>query len=144
MTDTVFVLNGPNLNLLGVREPEIYGADSLDDVAARLDDRAQQLGLAIDMRQSNHEGHLCDWLHEAQADGAKAVLLNAGALTHTSLALYDAIRSIKTPVIEVHISNPHAREAYRHKSFVAMAAMGTIAGFGVYGYELALEAASRL
>ena len=144
MTDTVFVLNGPNLNLLGVREPEIYGADSLDDVAGRLEDRAQELGLAIDMRQSNHEGHLCDWLHEAQADGAKAVLLNAGALTHTSLALYDAIRSIKTPVIEVHVSNPHAREAYRHKSYVAMAAMGTIAGFGVYGYELALEAAARL
>ena len=144
MTDTVFVLNGPNLNLLGVREPEIYGADSLDDVAGRLEDRAQELGLAIDMRQSNHEGHLCDWLHEAQANGAKAVLLNAGALTHTSLALYDAIRSIKTPVIEVHVSNPHAREAYRHKSYVAMAAMGTIAGFGVYGYELALEAAARL
>ena len=144
MTDTVFVLNGPNLNLLGVREPEIYGEDSLDDVAGRLEDRAQELGLAIDMRQSNHEGHLCDWLHEAQADGAKAVLLNAGALTHTSLALYDAIRSIKTPVIEVHVSNPHAREAYRHKSYVAMAAKGTIAGFGVYGYELALEAAARL
>ena len=144
MTDTVFVLNGPNLNLLGVREPEIYGEDSLDDVAGRLEDRAQELGLAIDMRQSNHEGHLCDWLHEAQANGAKAVLLNAGALTHTSLALYDAIRSIKTPVIEVHVSNPHAREAYRHKSYVAMAAMGTIAGFGVYGYELALEAAARL
>ena len=144
MTETVFVLNGPNLNLLGVREPEIYGADSLDDVAGRLEDRAQELGLAVDMRQSNHEGHLCDWLHEAQADGAKAVLLNAGALTHTSLALYDAIRSIKTPVIEVHVSNPHAREAYRHKSYVAMAAMGTIAGFGVYGYELALEAAARL
>ena len=96
------------------------------------------------MRQSNHEGHLCDWLHEAQAEGVKAVLLNAGALTHTSLALYDAIRSIRTPVIEVHISNPAAREAYRHKSFVAMAAKGTIAGFGAYGYELALEAASRL
>ena len=144
MTDTVYVLNGPNLNLLGVREPEIYGADSLDDVAGRLEDRGRTLGLEIDMRQSNHEGHLVDWLHEAQAEGAKAVLLNAGALTHTSLALYDAIRSIKTPVIEVHISNPHAREAYRHKSFVAMAAAGTISGFGVYGYELALDAASKL
>ena len=144
MTDTVFVLNGPNLNLLGVREPEIYGAESLDDIAGRLEDKAKDLDIEIEMRQSNHEGHLCDWLHEAQADGAKAVLLNAGALTHTSLALYDAIRGIKTPVIEVHISNPHAREAYRHKSFVAMAAMGTIAGFGTYGYELALEAAARL
>jgi len=140
----VYVLNGPNLNLLGLREPEIYGHDTLDDVAGMLEDRARELGLTIEMRQSNHEGHLCDWLHEAQAEGAKAVLLNAGALTHTSLALYDAIRSIRTPVIEVHLSNPAAREAYRHKSFVAMAAKGTIAGFGAYGYELALEAASRL
>jgi 3-dehydroquinate dehydratase-2 len=144
MPDTVFVLNGPNLNLLGTREPEIYGSDTLDDIAGRLEDKGKALGLDIEMRQSNHEGHLCDWLHEAQADGAKAVILNAGALTHTSLALYDAIRSIKVPVIEVHISNPHAREAYRHKSFVAMAAHGTIAGFGPFGYELALEAAARL
>ena len=144
MSNKVYVINGPNLNLLGMREPEIYGADTLDDIAGRLEDKARALGLEIDMRQSNHEGHLCDWLHEAQAEGAKAVLLNAGALTHTSLALYDAIRSIKTPVIEVHISNPHAREAYRHKSYVAMAAKGTIAGFGAYGYELALEAAARL
>ena len=144
MPDTVFVLNGPNLNLLGTREPEIYGSDTLDDIAGRLEDKGQALGLEIEMRQSNHEGHLVDWLHEAQADGAKAVILNAGALTHTSLALYDAIRSIKVPVIEVHISNPHAREAYRHKSFVAMAAHGTIAGFGPFGYELALEAAARL
>jgi 3-dehydroquinate dehydratase-2 len=144
MTDTVFVLNGPNLNLLGTREPEIYGFDTLDDIAGRLEDKGKTLGLTIEMRQSNHEGHLCDWLHEAQADGAKAVILNAGALTHTSLALYDAIRSIKVPVIEVHVSNPHSREAFRHKSFVAMAAHGTIAGFGPFGYELALEAAARL
>ena len=144
MPDTVFVLNGPNLNLLGTREPEIYGSDTLDDIAGRLEDKGKAIGLEIEMRQSNHEGHLVDWLHEAQADGAKAVILNAGALTHTSLALYDAIRSIKVPVIEVHISNPHAREAYRHKSFVAMAAHGTIAGFGPFGYELALEAAARL
>ena len=142
--NTIYVLNGPNLNLLGMREPEIYGSDTLDDIAGRLEDKAQALGLTIEMRQSNHEGHLCDWLHEAQAVGAKAVLLNAGALTHTSLALYDAIRSIKTPVIEVHISNPQAREAYRHKSYVAMAAKGTIAGFGTYGYEMALDAASRM
>ena len=144
MSDTVFVLNGPNLNLLGTREPEIYGSDTLDDIAGRLEDKGKAIGLEIEMRQSNHEGHLVDWLHEAQADGARAVILNAGALTHTSLALYDAIRSIKVPVIEVHISNPHAREAYRHKSFVAMAAHGTIAGFGPFGYELALEAAARL
>jgi len=144
MSNKVYVINGPNLNLLGLREPEIYGSDTLDDIAGRLEDKGKALGLEIDMRQSNHEGHLCDWLHEAQAEGARAVLLNAGALTHTSLALYDAIRSIKTPVIEVHISNPHAREAYRHKSYVAMAAKGTIAGFGAFGYELALEAAANL
>lgn len=140
----VYVLNGPNLNLLGLREPEIYGSDTLDDIAAMLEDRAQELGLTIEMRQSNHEGHLLDWLHEAQAEGAVAVLLNAGAFTHTSLALYDAIRSIKTPVIEVHISNPHAREEYRHKSYVGMAAKGSIAGFGAKGYVLALDAAAGL
>ena len=141
---TIYVLNGPNLNLLGTREPEIYGSATLDDIAAQIAERADALGLAADVRQSNHEGHLVDWLHEAQAEGAKAVLLNAGALTHTSLALYDAIRSIRTPVIEVHISNPHAREAYRHKSYVSMAAHGTIAGFGALGYLLALEAAAAL
>jgi len=140
----VYVLNGPDLNLLGMREPEIYGSDTLDDIAGRLEDKARGLGLEIDLRQSNHEGHLIDWLHEAQAREAKAVLLNAGALTHTSLALYDAIRSIRTPVIEVHISNPAAREAYRHHSYVGMAARGTIAGFGALGYELALDAAARL
>ena len=144
MAGTVYVLNGPNLNLLGLREPEIYGSDTLDDIAARLEDRARALGLAIDMRQSNHEGHLIDWLHEAQAEGAVAVLLNAGAFTHTSIALHDAIRSIRTPVIEVHLSNPHAREAFRHTSFVGTAAKGSIAGFGAHSYELALEAAARL
>ena len=140
----IFVLNGPNLNLLGLREPEIYGADTLDDIADRREDRAQALGLAIDMRQSNHEGHLIDWLHEAQASGAKAVLLNAGAFTHTSIALYDAIRSITTPVIEVHLSNPHAREEFRHTSWVGRAARGTICGFGAGSYLLALEAAALL
>lgn len=144
MARTIHLLNGPNLNLLGSREPEIYGSDTLDDVAVKLEEKGKQFGIEIEMRQSNHEGHLCDWLHEAAGADAKAVILNAGALTHTSLALYDAIRSVKVPVIEVHISNPHAREAYRHKSFVAMAALGTIAGFGTYGYELALEAASKL
>lgn len=140
----VYVLNGPNLNLLGLREPEIYGHDTLDDIAGRLEDRASALGLEIDLRQSNHEGHLVDWLHEAQEQGARAVLLNAGALTHTSIALYDAIRSIRTPVIEVHLSNPHAREAFRHKSYVGMAAKGSIAGFGATSYLLALEAAASL
>ncbi len=144
MADTVYVLNGPNLNLLGVREPEIYGTDTLDDIAGQLEDRGREIGIAIDMRQSNHEGHLIDWMHEANARGAKAVLLNAGALTHTSLALYDAIRSITVPVIEVHLSNPNAREEYRRASFVGMAARGTISGFGALSYRLALDAATRI
>lgn len=144
MAATVFVLNGPNMNLLGLREPEIYGSDTLDDIAGQLEDRARDLDLSIDMRQSNHEGHLVDWLHEAQAVGAKAVILNAAAYTHTSLAIHDAIKSIKTPVIEVHLSNPHARESFRHKSHVGRVARGTIAGFGALSYLLALEAAARL
>ena len=141
---TIYVLNGPNLNLLGLREPEIYGSDTLDDIAGRLEDQARGLGLEIDMRQSNHEGHLIDWLHEANAKGAKAVILNAGAFTHTSVALYDAIKAITVPVIEVHISNPHAREPFRHHSYITPAARGIIAGFGVIGYSLALDAAAKL
>ena len=143
MTDLVYVLNGPNLNLLGTREPEVYGDDTLDDIAGMLDDRARELGLAIDLRQSNHEGHLIDWLHEAQARRARAVLLNAGGFTHTSVALHDAIKGIATPVIEVHLSNPHAREDFRHVSLIGHAAKGTIAGFGALSYRLALEAAAR-
>ena len=139
----VYVLNGPNLNLLGTREPDIYGHDTLDDIAGRLEDRARELGLDIDMRQSNHEGHLVDWLHEAQARDARAVILNAGAFTHTSVAVHDAIKAIRTPVIEVHLSNPHTREEFRHLSYVARAARGTIAGFGALSYLLALEAAAR-
>jgi 3-dehydroquinate dehydratase-2 len=144
VASTVYVLNGPNLNLLGTREPEIYGADTLDDIADQLDNRARALDLTIDMRQSNHEGHLVDWLHEAQANEAKAVLLNAGAFTHTSIALHDAIKSITTPVIEVHLSNPHRRDAFRHRSYVGQAARGTIAGFGALSYLLALDAAARI
>lgn len=144
MSATIFVLNGPNLNLLGLREPEIYGSDTLDDIAGMLEDRARELGLEIDLRQSNHEGHLIDWLHEAQAEGAKAVLLNAGAYTHTSIALHDAIKAVKTPVIEVHLSNPHKREEFRHTSYVGRAARGTVAGFGALSYLVALEAAARI
>jgi 3-dehydroquinate dehydratase-2 len=140
----VFVLNGPNLNLLGTREPAIYGSDTLDDIAGRLEDHARDLGFEVDVRQSNHEGHLVDWLHEAQASDAAAVLLNAGAFTHTSIALYDAIKAIRTPVIEVHLSNPHTRESFRHRSYVGMAAKGTIAGFGPDSYLLALDAAAKL
>ena len=141
---TVFVLNGPNLNLLGLREPDIYGHDTLDDIAGQLEDRARELGLGIDLRQSNHEGHLVDWLHEAQASDVKAVLLNAGGFTHTSVAIHDAIKAVATPVIEVHLSNPHRREAFRHVSLVGQAARGTVAGFGALSYLLALEAAARI
>lgn len=140
MSTTVFILNGPNLNLLGLREPEIYGSTTLDEIAGMLEDRARQLGLTIDMRQTNHEGMLVDWLHEAQAEGARAVLLNAAAYTHTSIALLDAIKAITIPVIEVHLSDPKAREEFRHLSYVAMAAAKTVEGHGADSYRLALEA----
>ena len=141
---TIYVLNGPNLNLLGSREPEIYGSDTLDDIGAALEERAKALKLTIDMRQSNHEGHLVEWLHEASARNAKAVILNAGALTHTSIALYDAVKAITVPVIEVHLSNPYAREEFRHHSYISPVARGTVTGFGPLGYQLALDAAARL
>ena len=144
MNPTVFVLNGPNLNLLGTREPEIYGSDTLDDIARMLETKAQELGLAIDMRQTNHEGVLVDWLHEAREVGAKAVLLNAGAYTHTSIALLDAIRAIDVPVIEVHLSDPAKREEFRHISYVGMAAVDEVKGLGPRGYAVALEKAAAL
>jgi 3-dehydroquinate dehydratase-2 len=144
MPDTIFVLNGPNLNLLGIREPEVYGRDTLDDIAAMLEAHGKPLGLEIDMRQSNHEGHLIDWLHEANSKKLRAVLLNPGGYTHTSVALLDAIKSITVPVIEVHLSNPHAREPFRHRSYVGMGAKGTIVGFGARSYLLALDAAAKL
>ena len=140
----ILVLNGPNLNLLGTREPEIYGSQTLDDIRVMLEEQAVGLGLAIDLRQTNHEGVLIDWLHEAQASCAKAVLLNAGAYTHTSIALHDAIKSIKTPVIEVHLSDPHMREPFRHISYVGMAAVACFAGHGARSYTLALDAAAAL
>jgi 3-dehydroquinate dehydratase-2 len=133
----IFVLNGPNLNMLGLREPEIYGSDTLDD-------RAKALGLELDIRQSNHEGHLVDWIQEANAKGAKAVLLNGGGFTHTSIAIHDAIKSVTVPVIEVHLSNPHRREDFRHRSYIGMAGRGTVAGFGALSYLLALDAAAKL
>ena len=140
----IFVLNGPNLNLLGTREPEIYGSDTLDDIADRLEDQARGLGLTVDMRQSNHEGHLIDWLHEAQATAAKAVLINAGGYTHTSIAIHDAIKSINVPVFEVHLSDPETREEFRHKSYIGIAAKQCFAGHGAKSYELALDAAAKL
>jgi len=139
----IFVLNGPNLNMLGTREPEIYGSDTLDDIAGMLEDHARTLGIEIEMRQSNHEGHLVDWIQEAGLSGAKAVLLNAGAYTHSSIAIHDAIKGVSVPVIEVHLSNPHRREEFRHRSYVGEAAKGTVAGFGAQSYLLALDAAAR-
>ena len=138
---TIYILNGPNLNLLGTREPEIYGSESLDDIAATLDRQAREWDIDVEIRQSNHEGHLVDWLQEAASEGAQAVILNAGALTHTSVAIHDAIKAIDVPVIEVHLSNPAAREEFRHKSLVAPVAKGTICGLGAMGYQLALDAA---
>ena len=140
----IYVLNGPTLNLLGAREPEIYGAETLDEIAGRIEDRARELGVEVEIRQSNHEGHLIDWLHEAQAQGAKAVILNAAGFTHSSVALHDAVKAVSTPVIEVHLSNPQARESFRRRSLIAPAARGTIAGFGALSYLLALDAAARL
>jgi 3-dehydroquinate dehydratase II len=139
----VLVLNGPNLNLLGTREPHIYGSDTLDDIAARLERLATTLGLAVDFRQSNHEGQLIDWIQEADRVPMKAIVLNAGGFTHTSVAIHDALKAVSVPVIEVHLSNPYARESFRHHSFVAPAAKASICGLGAYGYEVALEAAAR-
>ena len=144
MTATVFVLNGPNLNLLGTREPEVYGRDTLDDIARLLTEHAGALGIAVDIRQSNHEGHLIDWLHEAAATGAKAVILNAGGYTHTSVALRDAVAAIPVPVIEVHLSNPAAREPFRHTSLLSPVCKGTITGLGAHSYILSLDAAAAL
>jgi 3-dehydroquinate dehydratase-2 len=144
MTDTVFVLNGPNLNLLGTREPEIYGSDTLADIEVMLGEKARALGLTIDFRQTNHEGVLVDWLHEARSVGAKAVLLNAAAYTHTSVALLDAIKAIELPVIEVHLSDPATREAFRHISYVGMGAVDEVKGLGARGYAVALEKAAAL
>ncbi|MEO0465083.1 MAG: type II 3-dehydroquinate dehydratase [Pseudomonadota bacterium] len=137
MTPPIYVLNGPNLNLLGTREPEIYGSDTLADIEARV--RGASGSTEIVFRQSNSEGELVDWVQEAGAS-ACGIILNAGAYTHTSIALHDALKSINIPVIEVHLSNPAAREAFRHTNYVAPAANATIAGLGAHGYVLALEA----
>ena len=139
---TVFVLNGPNLNLLGTREPQVYGSQTLDDVQALCERTCLANGFVLDFRQTNHEGTLVDWLHEAgrlQAAGTLAgVILNAGAYTHTSVALHDAIKGTAITLIELHISNVHAREAFRHHSYISPVAKAVIAGFGVNGYSLAI------
>ena len=139
---TVFILNGPNLNLLGSREPQVYGSQTLDDVQALCERACLANGFALEFRQSNHEGALVDWLHEAgklHAAGKLAgVILNAGAFTHTSVALLDAIKGTGVPLIELHISNVHAREAFRHHSYISPVAKAVMAGFGVNGYALAI------
>jgi 3-dehydroquinate dehydratase-2 len=140
----IFVLNGPNLNLLGMREPEIYGSESLDDICARMMERATEYGVDLEIRQSNHEGHLIDWLHEAQGRGARAVIINPGGYSHTSVALHDAVKAIRTPVIEVHLSDPSTREPFRHVDLVEAAATLVIKGRGAAGYLEALDAAARL
>jgi 3-dehydroquinate dehydratase-2 len=140
---TVFVLNGPNLNLLGVREPAIYGRDTLGDIEERCAARAASLSIQIDFRQTNHEGQLVDWIQEAR-ESADGIILNAGALTHTSVAVLDALSAADLPVIEVHLSNIFRREPFRHHSYVSLAANGMICGLGPQGYELALEAIADL
>jgi 3-dehydroquinate dehydratase-2 len=142
---TVFVLNGPNLNTLGKREPGIYGGKTLDDIAGDCRKAGEALGVAIDFRQSNHEGDLVDWIHEA-GEKAGGIVINPGAYSHTSIAIHDAIRAVAPlPVAEVHLSNIHAREAFRHHSMVSPVALGVICGFGPLGYTLALQAiATRL
>jgi 3-dehydroquinate dehydratase-2 len=137
------VLNGPNLNLLGVREPAVYGRGTLADIEARCRARAQTLDLQIDFRQTNHEGQLVDWIQEAR-QSADGIVLNAGALTHTSVAVLDALAAAGLPIIEVHLSNIFRRERFRHHSYVSLAASGVICGLGAHGYELALDALANL
>ena len=140
---TVVVLNGPNLNLLGEREPEVYGSETLADVEALCAKAAAEVGLALDFRQTNHEGVLVDALHEVRSSAA-GVVINAGALTHTSISLRDALAAVSVPVIEVHISNVHAREAFRHHSYLSAVADGVIVGCGTQGYALAIARIAEL
>ncbi len=143
MSRLVYVLNGPNLNLLGKRQPEIYGRETLADVEAECRDLAQELGLEVAFHQSNAEHQLIDWIHEAR-ERAGALVINPGALTHTSIAILDALNACDFPVFEVHVSNIHKRESFRHHSYVSLRADGVIAGFGTQGYGLALRRAARL
>ncbi len=143
MTKPILILNGPNLNRLGTREPEIYGHATLKDVEELSRQRAKTHGLEIAFHQSNYEGQLVDWIHDA-IDNASGIIINAAALTHTSVALLDALKMVPHPVIELHISNLHNREAFRHQSFITAAATGVIFGFGVNGYPLAVDAMADL
>ena len=139
MAKLIYVLNGPNLNMLGVREPSVYGRDSLDDVRLRTEARAEKLGLRIDFRQSNHEGELVTWIQEARGK-AQGIIINAGGYTHTSVAMLDALQAAELPAIEVHLSNIFRREDYRHHSYISLGVKGVICGLGARGYELAVEA----
>ncbi|QTK78794.1 3-dehydroquinate dehydratase 1 [Agrobacterium tumefaciens] len=143
MSNIIIVINGPNLNLLGKREPGIYGGKTLKDIENDCVKAGAELGFSVEFRQSNHEGVLVDWLHEA-GERAAGVVINPGAYSHTSIALHDAIRAIPAPVVEVHISNIHAREEFRHKSMISPAAKGMICGFGPYGYVMALHALKNI
>ena len=141
MTKPIYVLNGPNLNLLGQREPEVYGKETLDDVRARCEEKAARLGMTIDFRQSNHEGELVAWIQEARSK-ASGLIVNAGAFTHTSIAMLDALLATEIPCVEVHLSNIFRRESFRHHSYISKGAKGVICGFGPLSYELGLEALS--
>lgn len=143
MVKPIHVLSGPNLNLLGQREPEIYGRDTLDDVRTRCEARAASRGVSVVFRQSNHEGVLIDWVHEAR-ESASALIINPAGYGHTSIALLDALKALSIPVIECHLSNPAAREEFRRHTYVSLAATGIVSGFGAASYELAIEAAFGL
>ena len=139
MTKSILVINGPNLNLLGTREPGIYGEETLSDIEQRMIEKASLLGLSLDFRQSNLEGEIVNWIQEAQ-DGFSAIIINAGALTHTSVAIMDALLAVNTPTVEVHLSNIFKREEFRHHSYITPAAIGMITGLGAIGYLLAIDA----
>lgn len=138
MAKIIYVLNGPNLNLLGTREPAIYGSATLADVEALCHDTAARFGLEVDCRQSNREGELIDFIHEARATSAAGLVINAGGYSHTSIALHDALVAVQLPAVEVHVSNVYAREDFRHHSFIARAAFASLCGFGIDGYRLAI------
>lgn len=138
MLQPIYVLNGPNLNLLGTREPEIYGKATLADVEKLCTETATGFGLTAVCRQSNHEGALIDWIHQARTEKAAGIVINAGGYTHTSIALHDALVGVQIPTVEVHVSNVFARESFRHDSFIAKAAFASLCGFGIDGYRLAI------
>ncbi len=143
MAKPIFILNGPNLNLLGQREPEVYGRDTLDDIRAKADACARGLGLSIEFRQSNREGELVDWIQEARG-AASGIIVNAGGYTHTSVAMLDALQAAELPIIEVHLSNIFRRDSFRQHSYISLAAQGVICGLGAVGYELAIRAMADL